>query len=115
MITRVQGVTLTVSDLKRAIGFYTNILGFRCTIVDGQITVLECGGFDVRIVAASDAERSRLGEPRLDLAVEDIDRAFRDLKNRGVHFIEPPHEAPDGRRAPFCDPDGNRLELFQAE
>jgi catechol 2,3-dioxygenase-like lactoylglutathione lyase family enzyme len=50
----------------------------------------------------------------LALGVEDVDAAFASLGERGVQFVDEPHDRPDWglRVAHARDPDGNLIELY---
>ena len=121
---KLEVVTLPVSDVDRAKGFYQN-LGWR---MDADIVV----GEDFRVVQVTPPHSQcsiafgkglTTAEPgtvqRLILAVDDIDAARADLVSRGAEVSELFHLAggpvpgpdPQGRSyqtyASFSDPDGN--------
>lgn len=49
----------------------------------------------------------------ISLPVEDIDAAYRALREKGVHFTVPPEKQVwGGSLAQFQDPDGNQLTLL---
>ncbi len=44
--------------------------------------------------------------------VEDVDREYEELRQKGVHFVKPPTTQPWGQRiAYFEDPEGNLWEI----
>ena len=46
--------------------------------------------------------------------VNDVDKEYEDLKQRGVHFVKPPTTQPGGwRTAHFEDPEENLWEISQ--
>jgi len=46
------------------------------------------------------------------IVVDDVDALFREISERGVQPVEPPEDAPYGRREMLVvDPDGNRLRF----
>ena len=50
----------------------------------------------------------------MDFLVDDVERVYNELKQKGVNFIEELHEEPwGGRQATFTGPDGNVLEIVQ--
>ena len=122
-------VALTVTDLDRAIAFYTQTLGFslgrwlRGPGGDTQIVFVDTPGGRVElfhynegaVVAPARTDNRTTGFNHLAFAVADIDAEVARLKAAGVAFTVEP--APRGtsplRVAFFHDPDGNTLELFE--
>ena len=50
--------------------------------------------------------------------VDDVDKAYKDLKDKGAKFVTEPKDEPWGvRDAAFVDPDGNKfvIESFQCK
>jgi predicted enzyme related to lactoylglutathione lyase len=47
------------------------------------------------------------------LTTEDVHADFRELKGRGVEFVDEPTEQPYGIDSSFRDPSGNNLRLTQ--
>lgn len=126
-------VNLNVTDLDRAIRFYTEVLGFRIALrYEGAIAWLNFGqyrdgveglghGFhDVALYKvakpAPDDRRQRAGMNHLALRLrtpEEVDRAAEDLQARGVKVLKGPqtHKEDRDRYLYFEDPDGNMIEL----
>jgi catechol 2,3-dioxygenase len=126
-------VNLNVTDLDRAIRFYTEILGFRIALqYEGSIAWLNFGqyredvkglghGFhDVALYkvgnpAAAD-RRTCAGMNHLALRLrtpEEVDRAAQHLLSNGVKVLKGPltHKEDRDRYLYFEDPDGNMIEL----
>lgn len=101
-----------VSDLDRAIAFYTHILGFRLSSRDA-VARFFVDGVLVELVPTTDPDvLSGRGNARLALAVGQIETAVRDLRAKGVAVSEV-REVSNGRLASFEDPDGNEVVLWQ--
>ena len=49
----------------------------------------------------------------LFLTTDDVQAAYKQLKERGVEFVEEPQEQPYGIDSAFRDPSGNNLRLTQ--
>ncbi|MGB6500528.1 MAG: VOC family protein [Thermoplasmata archaeon] len=126
MIDHVNAIALTVRDVRRCTEFYREKLGFKVQEVDDNFAYLkmgEKGGPGLALVAADGLarelpkERIRPGENVLHrnyLAVflDDADRAYEELRGKGVRFIQPPATRPNGQRyAFFEDPEGNLWEI----
>ncbi len=130
MSTGIHHVALTVTDLDRALDFYTNVLGFRrgrwLRGPDGpsRIVFVETPGggcielfhrHEGAVAAPPRTDNRTLGWNPLAFAVSDIDAEVARLKALGVRFTAEPGPSRPGaiRVAFFPDPDGNTLELFQ--
>jgi len=114
MIGRIWSVTLTVSDLKRAIDFYERVLGLAKKYEFKDYAGFDCGGVELGVKTWGDREQPWTGEPCLNLLVDDVDEAHRSVAAKGVTFSKEPHDTPWGARvAGFVDPDGNSLQLTE--
>ncbi|MCK4224877.1 MAG: VOC family protein [candidate division Zixibacteria bacterium] len=114
MILRIWDVTLTVKDLKKAVEFYENVLGLQKKYEFKDYAGFDCGGVELGVKTWGELQPLREGEPCIDFLVDNIDEAYRTLREKGVKFIEEPKEMPWGCRvATFVDLDGNVLDLTQ--
>ena len=127
---------LWVHDQDEALKFYTEKLGWE---VRSDVTVPEMGNFrwltvgpagqpDIAVVLMAIP-----GQPVMDgetagqvrelmakgfagtifLTTDDVHASFRELKGRGVEFVDEPFEQPYGIDSSFRDPSGNNLRLTQ--
>lgn len=111
------GVTLLVTDLARAVDFYTDLIG-----------LYEIDGGDNSAVLASGANRLVLREvaeatgnrrlTHINLEVADLAAAHQRLSEQGLGFTSPPQIINRGTRfdvwaATFRDPDGNSVALTE--
>jgi len=127
---------LWVHDQDEALEFYTKKVGWE---VRADVTVPELGDFrwlTVGPVNQPDIAVALMtipGEPVMDdqtagqvrelmgkgfagtifLTTEDVQADFRDLKSRGVEFVDEPTDQPYGIDSSFRDPSGNHLRLTQ--
>lgn len=127
MISHLQMITIYVSDLPRALKFYTEKLGFVQTTVfeDGDtkmawvapepvLTVDRATEIGLCEVAATDP---RIGAVSgMVFTATDIVATYEELKAKGVHFtkelIRHPYGQGEGdQEANFVDPDGNTFLL----
>ncbi len=114
MIKCVWGVTLSVSDLKKAVEFYEKTLGLNKKYEYSSYAGFQCGGVEIGLRPGR-KEKGRIEDaPSIEFLVDDVDAVYRELKGKGVNFVKEPHDEPwGGREAGFLDLDGNLLEIMQ--
>jgi predicted enzyme related to lactoylglutathione lyase len=101
-----------VSDLDRAIAFYTDALGFRLSSRDAVARFL-VDGVLVELVPTTDPQLlSGRGNARLAVAVEHLDAAIQAFRAKGLAVSEA-RQVSNGRLASLTDPDGNEVVLWQ--
>ncbi|MDR3749299.1 MAG: VOC family protein [Acidobacteriota bacterium] len=101
-----------VSDIERAIRFYTDVLGFKVASRD-FVARFEIDGVLVEIVPTTDASKlAGGGNARLCLQVDDIAATLLELQHKGVPTT-PAHPETGGLLAAFQDPDGNEICLWR--
>jgi predicted enzyme related to lactoylglutathione lyase len=115
MLMRVWDVTLTVSDLQRAVGFYERVLELSKKYEYASYAGFDCGGVEIGLVPGQ-VPSKQAGLPCVDFLVRDVDEVCSVLRGRGVCFLKEAHDTPwGGRIALFVDPDGNILQLVQID
>ena len=133
---KISTAQLWVHDQDEALKFYTEKLGWE---VRSDVTVPAMGNFrwltvgpagqpDIAVVLMAIP-----GQPVMDgetagqvrelmakgfagtifLTTDDVHASFRELKGRGVEFVDEPFEQPYGIDSSFRDPSGNNLRLTQ--
>jgi uncharacterized glyoxalase superfamily protein PhnB len=112
---KVKSSTLIVAtkDNDEAMGkFYQEMLGFKKNAAGGYERGKIAVFFDRHDKAAPQAlEPFRI---MITFEVDDIQKAYQELKGKGVKFIRRPEaEEWGGKFATFTDPDGNYLQIFQ--
>ena len=103
-------IRIGVKNLRESVAFYQDVLGL------DKINEWQTGAvFDIAGVSVG----LELGaEPEICLLVEDVDRAYQSLKDRGAKFLTEPKDQPWGvRNATFGDPDGKTyvIESFRCK
>jgi 4-oxalocrotonate tautomerase family enzyme len=103
-----------VSDLERSVSFYVDQLGFTVRpakpLADGRTFVAFTQG--LALVAGL-----KPGDRQVDHLAFEVDnvRPLRDrLKEAGISFFNDLHDGPYGLTIYVADPDGNKIELYQA-
>ena len=117
------GVRYQVTDVQRAIAFYTETLGFNLDMQNlpafGQVSV----GRLKLILSGPGASGSRPmpdgrqqepgGWNRVLLQVQDLGARIDQLKEGGLRFRNEIEVGPGGKQIQIEDPDGNPIELFE--
>jgi len=114
MIKCVKFVSVPVRDQNKALAFYTQKLGF--TILTDQPfdgkqrwIELQIPGAETRIVLFTpDGHENRIGGfMPMSFTVDNLEKTYRELVERGVEFTQPPTKEHWGHFALFKDVDGN--------
>jgi catechol 2,3-dioxygenase-like lactoylglutathione lyase family enzyme len=129
---------LNVSDMETALGFYRDHLGFEVDRqfpisdvqsdivgvdgVEGEITFLDAGGFEIELIAysapANEAVHERadghdVGVAHICITVADVHDVYEDL-TPDVTFVNPPRTVGNGAQIAYArDPDGNYVEFYE--
>lgn len=133
---KIANAQLWVHDQDEALAFYTQKVGMD---VRADVTLPEMGDFRWLAVGPAGQEDVGIvlmpipGPPIMDsetagqvqalmakgfagtifLTTEDCRQTYKDLKARGLEFVEVPQERPYGIDAAFRDPSGNHIRLTQ--
>ena len=122
MIQQIKFVTIPVQDQKRALGFYTEKLGF--TIITDQPFDGKQRWIELRIPKAEtrlalftpEGQENRIGSfTGISYHCEDVDQTFKELSARGVPFDAPPKKETWGTFATFKDSEGNAFVLSSSK
>jgi len=120
---QLHGVRYQVSDVERAVAFYTTQLGFKlkhqqlpafAAVTLGDFTLLISGP---GASGSRPMPDGRLQEPggwnRIVLRVGDLAARIEMLKQAGLRFRNTMEVGPGGKQIQLEDPDGNAIELFE--
>ena len=117
------GVRYQVTDVERAVQFYTQLLGFHLDLkalpAFGQVSI-----GDLKLILSGpgasgsrpmpNGERQEPGGwNRIVLQVEDLPARIVELKANGIVFRNDLEVGPGGQQVQIEDPDGNPIELFE--
>lgn len=107
-------VMVEVRDFHESVAFYS-MLGLRLIVSARD----EYARFELPSGSSTFsihlAKQPRVGNTILYFEVDDVDRKYRELHERGVDFESPPtDQSYRWRTAFFADPSGNKLCLFHA-
>lgn len=117
MISHLKFAGIPVKDQDAAVRFWTEKAGFR-VMTDQPVGAqrwIELGIADseTRIVLFTpEGHEERVGSFfNGAFACDDVEATYRQMKERGVEFAEPPQKQPWGTHAIFVDPENNRFVL----
>ena len=118
MIKSIKFASVPVTDQDRALEFYTRKLGFRIVTdapFDGNQRWIELGlpRADTKLVLFTPDEHKKMigGFMNITFVADDVEATAKELKARGVEFVQEPQKADWGTAAIFKDPDGNQFVL----
>ncbi len=142
MINRMHHTGFVVADMEKAVEFYRDVVGLkvekqyeRTGAPIDQVVGYEGTHISIALLTAGGghileliqylnplpaprptSERSVIGASHVCFQVDDIEKAFQRLKKGGATIMNPPAEITPGRVACYLrDPDGNWVELLQAD
>jgi catechol 2,3-dioxygenase-like lactoylglutathione lyase family enzyme len=112
------GLTLLVTDLSRSLEFYRDTLGFEEFDRGSGNAVLASGATRLVLREVTGAAPMSRRLVHVNLEVDDIEAAYRRLKDAGLRFTYAPRVVNRGSRvevwaAAFRDPDGHGIALTQ--
>ncbi len=118
MIKAIKFTSVPVTDQDRALEFYTKKLGLRVVTdspFDGAQRWIELAipRAETKLVLFTAPGQDKLigGLMNVTFSADDVVATARELKARGVEFVQEPRKADWGTSAIFKDPDGNQFVL----
>lgn len=109
-------VSYSVTDMDRSEAFYRDVLGLDIEVARGEpgtrasgYMELDAGGTAISLTALPQLHPNAI----VALAVEDVDEAVEELRNKGVEIAMEAIETPVCFMAVVEDPDGNKILLHQ--
>lgn len=120
MISGVQDVYYSVTDMKRALTFYTEALQMKFLFKEEGWIALQCGGIQIGLHPIEDGEtlfqvprdaHGVHGQATLTLKTNDVDEDRQRIERYGGRVLGE-DEAPWGHVLVFEDPEGNVLKLM---
>ena len=117
-------VRYLITDVERAVTFYTQVLDFRVEMRNGAVIAIVSRGPLQLILSGPGSSGARAmpdgrrqepgGWNRIVLYVTSLDAQIQKLKQASAHFRNQVEEGPGGRQIQVDDPDGNPIELHEA-
>ena len=112
-------IQFNVSDMDKAIDFYTNVLGFEVKTKDyyPELVVLDHDGPTVllcQVERNAEIDYPNEAQTLANIQVSDLRKTMSELKDKGASFIhDKPQLCPAGIYAAIRDPFGNVMELLE--
>jgi catechol 2,3-dioxygenase-like lactoylglutathione lyase family enzyme len=117
-VSTIGQIHVSISDIDRSVAFYRDVLGarFLFQVPQQAMAFFDLGG--VRLYLGKPESPDFRSSPILYFTVDDVDEAHRELRRRGVEFLDEPHvvnrtESSELWMAFFRDPDGTNLALME--
>ena len=118
MIKAIKFTNVPVRDQDKSLEFFTKKLGLRVisdSPFDGRQRWIELGipRAETKLVlfTAPGQEKLMGGLMNVTFSADDVEATAKELKARGVEFVQEPRKADWGTSAIFKDPDGNQFVL----
>ncbi|MFQ5837452.1 MAG: VOC family protein [Thermoplasmata archaeon] len=117
MLKKVDHVVVFVSDMSRAIKFYTQTLGIPLKFESEGWSELATEGVWIGLHESnlSPEDRSKNEGMRVVFRVDDVEEAYRELKTKGVTLTREPeviNPHTGERLAELMDTEGNRISIY---
>ena len=109
-------VTVVVSDLNRAVKFYTEMLGLKIkNLIENEWAEVQAPGLTIGLHPAGEHgwQDGKQGSMSIGFVVEDIEQEMTELKKKGISFSPDIVENNIVKLVFFVDPDKNPLYLCQ--
>lgn len=95
MLSTIKQIAVAVADLEKSKRFYGDVLGLKQVYeVAGQMVFFDLGGIWLMLSRPEGEFGARPGST-LYFAVDDIQAAYAQLRERGLEFIDEPHRIAD--------------------
>lgn len=111
---KISAVVLLVSNVKRSVNFYKNILGLPVKRQSKDWTEFFKNGTVLALHPAKKKEKLKAGSSMLiGFMVNDLDFSIKQLKTKRVKFFKQPKNEPFGKHTIILDPDGHLISIAQ--
>jgi lactoylglutathione lyase len=116
VLTKLGAVILLVSDMKKSIDFYKDILGLPLKYQSEEWTEFFSNGTTLALRASKERQKTKSAPTMLTgFMINDLDSTVKRLKEKKVKFFKEPREEPFGKHAIFEDPDDHLISIVQLD
>ena len=113
MINGIADVAIVVSNSKKALKWYTGVLGLEPRDTEGHWITVSPKGSET-VLHLCESKKPEKGNTGIALSASNLNKTCEELKAKGVKFPHPPKDDGWGVFAQFEDPDGNVIWLYPA-
>lgn len=119
MLNKIEGITLLVSDLKRSIEFYRDILGLRVNKESESENKIEFSRKDspnTKLILELDNSKSNQNNKNsviITFSVSDLNTVYNNLTEKKVNFHKKLSDDASGKNTIILDPDGYLISLTE--
>jgi len=118
MFEKADYVMIMVSDMKRSMAFYRDVLGLRVRFESPEWSELDTGATTIALHGGGKSgakDHALAGTATIGFHVTDLDAIATQLRERGAHFVKEPEDRPGEpiRLAVIADPDGLEISIAQ--
>jgi len=116
VLTKLGAVILLVSDMKKSIDFYKDILGLPLKYQSEEWTEFFSNGTTLALRSSKERQKTKSAPTMLTgFMINDLDSTVKRLKEKKVKFFKEPREEPFGKHAIFEDPDDHLISIVQLD
>ena len=117
MLNKIEGITLLVSDIKRSIEFYRDILGLRVNKEsENKIEFSRKESPNTKLILELDNSKSNQNNQNsviITFSVSDLNTIYDNLTQKKVNFHKKLSDDATGKNTIILDPDGYLISLTE--
>ena len=117
MLNKIEGITLLVSDIKRSIEFYRDILGLRVNKEsENKIEFSRKDSTNTKLILELDNSKSNQNNQNsviITFSVSDLNTLYNNLTEKKVNFHKKLSDDESGKNTIILDPDGYLISLTE--
>jgi lactoylglutathione lyase len=117
MLNKIEGITLLVSDIKRSIEFYRDILGLRVNKEsENKIEFSRKESPNTKLILELDNSKSNQNNQNsviITFSVSDLNTIYDNLTQKNVNFHKKLSDDASGKNTIILDPDGYLISLTE--
>ena len=116
MLNKIEGITLLVSDLKRSIEFYRDILGLRVNKEsENKIEFSRKDSTNTKLILELDSKSNQNNKNSviITFSVSDLNTVYNNLTEKKVNFHKKLSDDASGKNTIILDPDGYLISLTE--
>ena len=111
---KISAIVLLVSNVKKSINFYKNILGLPIKRQSKDWTEFFNNGTVLALHPAKKKDKLKSGSSMLiGFMVNDLDFSVKQLERKRVKFFKQPKNEPFGKHTIILDPDGHLISIAE--